>query len=185
MPIAIGIIVIGLGVVLVAALIDKTTGTASAAAPSATPTVPGGGMLPKSAASKLNPSQQKFASELAAKTGLNPTVIAAWVLSEEPASASQAPNGAHNWLNIGSTDAGFYGADNPAWRDPVSAADFTARWLSGATATGFGRASSGIRAILQTADKSVAEQVAAIQHSGWASSGYPGLAGVVASLAGG
>ena len=75
----------------------------------------------------LNANQQTFAGELAAKTGLAPNVVAGWVMSEEPASSKQAPNGANNWLNIGSTDSGFYGAGNPAWSNPTAAADFTAQ----------------------------------------------------------
>ena len=39
--------------------------------------------------------------------------------------------------------------------------------------------SAGIRAILSTAGQSPAAQVAAIQRSGWASSGYPDLPGLL------
>ena len=111
-------------------------------------------------------------------------MVAAWLLSEEPASASQAPNGANNWLNIGATDSGFYGAGNPAWADPTTAGAFSAQWVGGTSAPGFGTASKGIQAILSTAGQSAAAQVRAIQQSGWASGGYPSLPSVFASLGG-
>jgi hypothetical protein len=130
----------------------------------------------------LNANQQTFAGELAAKTGLAPNVVAGWVMSEEPASSKQAPNGANNWLNIGSTDSGFYGAGNPAWSNPTAAADFTAQWMNGATAPGYGTASAGIRNILSTAGQNITSQITAIQHSGWASSGYPNLVDTVSSV---
>jgi hypothetical protein len=132
----------------------------------------------------LNANQTAFAAELSAKTGLDPKVVAGWVLSEEPASSKQAPNGANNWLNIGATDSGYYGAGNPAWSDPKAAADFTAQWMAGTAAPGFGTASSGIQSILKTAGKSISDQIVAIQHSGWASSGYPNLVNTVESVSG-
>lgn len=135
-------------------------------------------------ASGLNSNQQTFANQLAADTGLNPSVVAAWVISEEPASSSQAPNGANNWLNIGSTDSGFFGADTQAWTNPITAANATAQWLAGAdNISGYGAASSGIRAILSTAGAAPAVQVAAIQGSGWASGGYPNLLSVYQRIA--
>jgi hypothetical protein len=194
MPIALGVLFVGAAILAIGALAERTAGKTAGLGSSGSSngsTSSGGsssttssGALPAGAAGKLNAGQRTFASELAAKTGLDPTVVAGWVLSEEPASSKQAPNGANNWLNIGSTDSGFYGASNPAWSDPLSAADFTAQWLAGTVAPGFGAASSGIRAILHTAGQSISNQIAAIQHSGWASSGYPNLPSVVAQFGG-
>jgi hypothetical protein len=132
----------------------------------------------------LNGSQAQFAAELAGKTGLDGSVVAAWVVAEE-GGQSVAPNGANNWLNIGATDSGFYGGSNSFWDSPVSAADFSAAWLRGTPEPGFGAASSGVRAILSTAGQSAAVQIAAIQQSGWASSGYPDLPTLYAEVSGG
>lgn len=157
------------------------------AAPSSTPALTGGtGALAPGAAGKLNSSQQTFAARLQADTGLDPTVIAGWLLSEEPASSSNAPNGANNWLNIGSFDSGNWaGGGSNVWADPTVAADATASFIMGHSVNGVTapmHASAGIRAILNAAGASVAEQIAAIQHSGWATSGYPDLASIVAEF---
>lgn len=154
------------------------TGSASAATAS-------GASLGTAAAGQLNKNQQSFAAELASKTGLDVNVIAAWLLAEEPASAAQAPNGANNWLNIGDTGSGNFGGNAAAWANPVSAADATAAWLAGGNAIpGYGTASPGIRSILSTAGQPPAAQITAIQHSGWAASGYPDLPQVYTSVSG-
>ncbi len=132
----------------------------------------------------LSGNQAQFVAELAGRTGLNGSVVAAWVLAEE-GGQSVAPNGANNWLNVGSTDSGFYGASNSFWQDPISAADFTAAWLRGASEPGYGPASTGIRAILTTGGQPAAVQITAIQQSGWAKSGYPDLPALYTQVAGG
>ena len=140
--------------------------------------------LTAAAVKLLNASQAQFAAELAGKTGLNSSVVAAWVLAEE-GGQSVAPNGQNNWLNIGSTDSGFYGGSNSFWNSPVTAADFSAAWMRGTPEPGFGAASPGIRAILTTAGQPPAAQIAAIQQSGWAKSGYPDLPTLYTQVAGG
>lgn len=138
----------------------------------------GNGTLPAGAATTLTTGQQQFASRLAADTGLDPGVVTAWLLAEENggAAASRQSAGNNDWLNIGYTDAGTYGAADSVWSDPVAAADATAGWLRGQdTIPGYGTASGGIQAILQTAGQGPAAQIAAIQGSGWASGGYPEL----------
>lgn len=135
----------------------------------------------------LTSAQQTFASRLAARTGLNPQVVSAWVLAEESGSAAQSrqSQGNNDWLNIGYTDSGTYGSADSLWSDPVSAADATAGWLKGQnTIPGYGTASGGIQGILSTAGQSPQAQVAAIQGSGWASSGYPDLPGLLTQLSG-
>lgn len=143
--------------------------------------------LPTAAAGKMTTGQQQFASRLAADTGLDPGVIGAWLLAEENGSAAASRQAANNndWLNIGYTDSGTYGSGDSIWSDPTSAADATAGWLKGQnTIPGYGTASGGIQAILSTAGQSPQAQIAAIQNSGWASSGYPSLPGLYASIAG-
>jgi hypothetical protein len=143
--------------------------------------------LPAAAAGKMTTGQQQFASRLAADTGLDPGVIGAWLLAEENGSAATSRQAANNndWLNIGYTDSGTYGAGDSIWSDPTAAADATAGWLKGQnTIPGYGRASGGIQAILSTAGQSPQAQISAIQNSGWASSGYPSLPALYASLAG-
>jgi hypothetical protein len=134
--------------------------------------------LSPTATGALTTGQAQFASRLAGETGLNPQVIAAWLTLEESGSAAKSRQSANNndWLNVGYTDSGTHGAGDSIWTNPVTAADATAGWLKGQnTIPGYGPASAGIRAILATAGQSAETQIAAIQHSGWASSGYPNL----------
>jgi hypothetical protein len=143
--------------------------------------------LPTTAAAQMTTGQQAFASRLAADTGLDPGVISAWLLAEENGGAAQSRQSASNndWLNIGYTDSGTYGSSDSVWSDPITAADATAGWLKGQnTIPGYGTASSGIQAILQTAGQPPATQIAAIQGSGWASSGYPDLPSLYQQVAG-
>ncbi len=141
--------------------------------------------LPAGATSQLTTDQQRFASRLAADTGLDPGVISAWLLAEESGGAAQSRQSASNndWLNIGYTDSGTYGSSDSVWSDPVTAADATAGWLKGQnTIPGYGTASSGIQGILATAGQPASAQITALQQSGWASSGYPDLPGLYQQL---
>ncbi len=156
---------------------------AQAQAPAA---VPGAGLSAR-AAGMMTPGQQQFATQLASQTGLDPQVVASWMLAEESggAAASREAQGNHNWLNIGWTDSGRYGTAGAVWSDPISAANATAGWLKGQdTVAGYGRASAGVQSILTTAGQPPELQIAALQHSGWASSGYPDLPGVYRMVAG-
>jgi hypothetical protein len=143
--------------------------------------------LPAGASGQMTTGQQQFASRLAADTGLDPGVVSAWLLAEENGSAASSRQASNNndWLNIGYTDSGTYGSSDSIWSDPTAAADATAGWLKGQnTIPGYGTASGGIQAILSTAGQTPQAQIAAIQNSGWASSGYPSLPGLYSSLAG-
>jgi hypothetical protein len=147
----------------------------------------GSAQLPAAARSMLTSGQQQFAARLAANTGLNPSVISAWLLAEESGGAAQSREAAGNndWLNIGYTDSGTYGSSDSIWSNPITAADATAGWLKGQdTIPGYGRASAGVQAILRTAGQSPQAQVAALQQSGWASSGYPSLPSLLAQVGG-
>ena len=138
----------------------------------------GGAALPTGAQTQLTSGQQQFASRLAAQTGLDPSVISAWLLAEESGGAAQSRQAQNNndWLNIGYTDSGTYGSADSIWSNPITAADATAGWLKGQnTIPGYGTASSGIQGILSTAGQPASVQIAALQNSGWASSGYPSL----------
>ncbi|HEY1511261.1 MAG TPA: hypothetical protein VGF93_19795 [Solirubrobacteraceae bacterium] len=165
-----------------ASTLAAAQGTAQTAGVSGT-----SGTLPAAAAGKMTTGQQAFASRLAADTGLDPSVIGAWVLAEENGSAATSRQGQNNndWLNIGYTDSGTYGSSDSIWSDPTGAADATAGWLKGQnTIPGYGKASGGIQAILSTAGQAPQAQISAIQQSGWASSGYPSLPSLYASIAG-
>jgi hypothetical protein len=143
--------------------------------------------LPTGASTMLTSAQQTFASRLASDTGLDPGVVSAWVLAEESGSAavSRQSAGNNDWLNIGYTDSGTYGSTDSTWTDPTTAADATAEWLKGQNAIpGYGTASAGIQAILSTAGQAPAQQIAALQGSGWASSGYPSLPALYQQVAG-
>ena len=112
-----------------------------------------------------------FAGRLAELTGLDPRVIAAWELAEESGSAAQGRQAAgnFNWLNIGYFDSGAGRiAFDQAFRDPVSAADQTAKFLKGT----WGGASPGIRAILNAVGQGAQQQIMAIANSDWASNHY-------------
>jgi hypothetical protein len=139
------------------------------------------------AAQLLTPGQQQFATELAAQTGLDPQVISAWMLAEESgsAAASREAQGNNDWLNVGWTDSGRYGTSDSVWSNPIAAADATAGWLKGQdTIPGYGTASAGVQSILSSAGQPPAQQIAALQRSGWASSGYPDLPSVYQTVAG-
>lgn len=143
--------------------------------------------LPSSSSTLLTSSQQQFASTLSADTGLNPSVVSAWLLAEESGSAAAERQAANNndWLNIGYTDSGTYGASDSVWANPVSAANATAQWLKGERSVpGYGTASSGIQAILQSVGQTPAAQIAALQNSGWSSGGYPSLGTLYAQVVG-
>jgi len=136
------------------------------------------GAATPAASSLLSSAQQQFAARLSADTGLDSGVVDSWLLAEESGSAATSRQSADNndWLNIGYTDSATYGSSDSVWSDPVSAADATAGWLAGKdTIPGYGTASSGVQSILQTVGQGASAQIAAIQGSGWASSGYPDL----------
>jgi hypothetical protein len=121
----------------------------------------------------LTSGQQQFVAHLARLTGLDPGVISAWALAEESGSAAQArqTSGNFDWLNIGYFDSGpGQIAFDTAFKDPVTAAEQTARFLEGT----WGGSSSSIRAILATAGQDPQEQIDAIASSNWASSHYGG-----------
>jgi hypothetical protein len=143
--------------------------------------------LPQAARAMLTEPQQQFAGRLSALTGLDPGVVSAWLLAEESGEAarSRQAEGNNDWLNIGYTDSATYGASDSVWANPQSAAEATAAWLRGQNSIpGYGTASGGIQAILGTAGQSPEAQIAAIQSSGWASSGYPDLPGLYRQVTG-
>lgn len=143
--------------------------------------------LPTDGSGQLTSDQQQFAQTLSADTGLNPGVVSAWLLSEESGSAAQGRQAAGNndWLNVGYTGSGTYGASDSVWSDPVAAANATAGWLKGEnTVPGYGTASSSIQGILQSVGQSPQAQISALQDSGWASSGYPNLPGLYSAVSG-
>jgi hypothetical protein len=163
------------------------TGTAAATGTTATTAATGSAVLPVQAGTMLTSAQQTFASRLAADTGLDSGVVSAWLLAEESGGAAVSRQAANNndWLNIGYTDSGTYGSADSIWSDPTAAADATAGWLKGQnTIPGYGTASSGIQGILSTAGQPPAAQIAALQNSGWASSGYPSLPSLYQQVAG-
>ncbi len=67
----------------------------------------------------------------------------------------------------------------------MSAANATATWLQGQDSIpGYGTASSGIQAILQTVGQTPASQLQALQQSGWSSGGYPNIDSLYAQVTG-
>lgn len=124
-------------------------------------------------AEALVKGQRIFAAHLAAKTGLDPRVIGAWLKSEQSGSAATGyeKRGYYDWLNIANTDSGpASGANSSAWRNPVSAANATAEWIKGRgqIAKEYGKPAAGITRILSAAGKDPQAQINAIGSSGWA-----------------
>jgi hypothetical protein len=164
-----------------------STGTSSTTSATGGAAVGGSAMSPK-ALSMLTSDQQAFGARLAADTGLNSQVIAAWMLAEESDGAAKSRQAANNndWLNIGYTDNGTFGSSDSIWSDPVRAADATAGWIKGQdTIPGYGRAAPGIQAILKTVGQPASAQIAALQSSGWAGSGYGSLPQLLQMVGGG
>lgn len=170
-----GAVVVDYGVKAVRNEWNGTSTAPASANKSASSTPPTTGKI---VSSNFTSDQQTFAQQLATQTGLDLHVIYAWMAAEEPPGLSSAPNGKNNWLNIGSTDSGYFGGSNPAWKDPTAAANQTASWLAGGSTVGYGNASGGIQKILASVGSGADAQVVAIRNSGWASSGYPLLAEV-------
>jgi hypothetical protein len=167
------------------ALAQATGTTASSTGTTAST---GSTAMSPTAASLLTTDQQQFGARLAADTGLNPQVIAAWMLAEESSGAAKSRQAANNndWLNIGYTDSGTFGSSDSIWSNPITAADATAGWIKGQdTIPGYGRAAAGIQAILNTVGQSAQAQISAIQNSGWAGSGYGDLPSLLQMVGGG
>jgi len=136
----------------------------------------------------LSRNQQLFAAALAQGTGLNPYVVEGWMINEEPQGAqSTVGQNDQNWLNIGNVDSGArLGHGDSIWSNPVAAGRATAEWLKGnPSVAGYGVASPGIQAITRSAGQGAGAQIAAIQHSGWATSGEPSLPGLYSQASGG
>jgi cell wall-associated NlpC family hydrolase len=136
---------------------------------------------------QLTSGQRAFVNRLSQDTGLNPALLSGWVYNEQNGSAAQnyQNRGYNNWLNVGNTDAVVAsGGSNqqPAWSNPKTAADATAAWMEGKTTLGgYGYASQGIQNFVHNAERGapLAQQISDLQHSGWASGGYPALPGLV------
>lgn len=137
--------------------------------------------------SDFTTGQVAFITQLAANTGLDPGVCAAWCYAEEngSAAAGRQASGYHDWLNIGWADSGRTAVTyDPAWGNPTAAANATGNWLQGRFGQQYNYvASPGVQAILTSTGSGPAAQIAKIQGSGWASGGYPLLGQVYADLA--
>jgi hypothetical protein len=108
--------------------------------------------------------------------GLNPSVVSSWLVVEDSSGWAHARQvvGNNDWLNIGYTGSGTYGAGDSVWSSPVAAANATAQWLQGQQwISGDGTSSSGIHAIRQSVGQSPATQIKAIQEARCTSSGCP------------
>jgi len=173
---------------LLSELLSAASGSGSGGVPAAAPvSSTAGATLPAVASSELTTDQQQFASTLSAQTGLSPSVVSAWLLSEESGGAAQSrqAQGNNDWLNIGYTDSATYGSGDSVWSDPTSAATATAQWLAGQDSIpGYGTASPGVQSILQSVGQTPATQIQSIQDSGWSSSGYPSLGSLYNQISG-
>lgn len=132
---------------------------------------------------KLSPQQQTFAQVLAQRTGLDPRVIIAWMAAEQaPGALSTQGQNTQNWLSINGGSPSSALSTDPRFANPTSAANATADFLQGK----WGGASGGIKALLGNAvGKSPAQQMAAINNSGWLSGGYQNLQSLYSQAGGG
>lgn len=114
--------------------------------------------------SPITGNKGTFVQELAKLTGLNLNVVEAWANHEQ---GSSTVEGGNNWLNVETGGpGGGSGPDSPTAKyverlSPRQAAAYTAEWLR-----------KNIPSITASAGKTVAEQVAAIENSGYAESHY-------------
>lgn len=144
---------------------------------------------PKLSTMPVSPNQAQFISGLAQTTKLNPTVLAAWLRNEEPETnqnTDPAGHGRFNFLNVGITDSQPYGAASTYWNTtPQAAGAATGNWLLGRLAIpGFGKSAASIQTLGSVAGETPAQQIAAIQHSGWASGGETALPGLYSQFSG-
>jgi hypothetical protein len=107
----------------------------------------------------LTAGQASFRDELATRTGLDPRVVTAWLLSEESgaAAASRQRSGNHNWLNIG---------PGRVYSSPQAGAAATAQLING---SGY---YAGIRAAAKSGNAQA--QLQAIAASPWDAGHYGG-----------
>lgn len=134
---------------------------------------------------QLSENQRRFAQAYAATTGLSPALVVAQLIAEEPAGAAwPVGHRDQNWLNIGKTDSKWYAG---GWGSltPEQAGRLSGLWAMGKyNVPGFGKAAAGIIAMTRTAGQPLDTQIAALQRSGWASSGYPDLPSIAAHVSG-
>lgn len=123
-------------------------------------------------------NQKAFIRAFSVSSHIDAGVIAAWMASEQPPGDSAGDHGTQNWLNIGNTDSGSFGVNDPHWKDPTAAGTYSGQWMRGQVSVpGFGHAAPGIVAVTRAGSDPLA-QIRALQHSGWAGSGYPNLVAV-------
>ncbi|MCK9250802.1 MAG: class A beta-lactamase-related serine hydrolase [Solirubrobacteraceae bacterium] len=136
----------------------------------------------------MYPEQLVFADVVAKRLGWNAWVIRAQILHEQngPAAVARVRARNNNWLNVGYFDAlagaGAY-QSSTVWQDPVRAGNATADWVQGKRETINSKASDRIRqAYERGAGRSPQVAIGLLQRSGWATSGYPLLPRIYASL---
>jgi hypothetical protein len=168
----------------VPAVIHVVTGSHPKPARPAAPRRAAPGAMP--GAQWLTIGQVAFGRQLTALSGLNPAVISAWMLAEQSGSAARyyQDRNFNDWLNIGRTGSGDFGTGDSLWADPARAARATWEWMTGhASVPGYGPGAPSVQAIARIAGHTAPVQIAAIQESGWAGSGYPGLPALYAQVA--
>lgn len=138
-----------------------TTTTAPAPNANATPHAPAGQLL--------TPEMVTFSKHVGAGLGIDPNVIAAWILQE----GGSVTGGKYNYLNIGNTDSGSRN-QSAVWNgNVVTAAAATVAWIKGQSKAGYTTASPGIQNLAHIQGETAEQQVVSIQHSGFATSGEP------------
>lgn len=142
---------------------NTTTNSAGGTVETRAPGAPASPYAPAHGAA-LTGNKGQFAKALAGLTGLNSTVVNAWLNHEQ---GSSTVEGGNNWLNVETGGpGGGSGPYSPTAKyvermTPVQAAAYTANWLR-----------KNQPSILAARGQSAAAQVAAIENSGWAESHY-------------
>lgn len=125
--------------------------------------------MPKITSSSLNTDQERFASVLAKRTGLDPGVVGAWLVAEQggPPGDEYSAKRYYNFLNIGPF------MEHPRFnKSPEDAANFTADSLLGKPGgLSMGASIPGI--VPGARGKSPQEQAQVILGSGWGTTQIP------------
>lgn len=128
----------------------------------------------------LSRNQQMFAGALSKKTGLDPRIVASWMVAEEPAGEKINPaTGNQNWLNIGFPGHITPAAQNPRFNKPVKAGKATSAWIKGKFDPGNWQAASSITSELgHLKGASPQEFGARLAASGWGTDAANAIANV-------
>jgi hypothetical protein len=127
----------------------------------------------------LSIEQQEFIQGFHRATGMDPGVIATWIVSEVGRNIRYPPgHNDFNYLNIGNTDSQWFSGSFWARKSAYESGVISGAWAAGRLSVpGYGRADPRIVDIIKSAGRSASDQIAALINSPWASNHYSSLGG--------